>query len=859
MSTVIDKTFNPSISSHGYGDASIFFLTGHPLKEDLVNGLALSGHNETTLNHFLREEKLNIQQCYRSSYIKEKLEYSGTNPKKLANALAKVDLEKYKNLLFEEIKNVLPNVIVPLDDIALSIVFPHINAIKKPKGRKYWTYCYRGSILPLRNDWQLLLGEENIVRIIPTLGPQLLYNDWTARSYTQLDYKRINIWKNSRSKIEEPEFIWVAKDAKSFSEFLKRAFSQNPTRCTFDVETYGSMLTCISFCFDGHESVTVPLCDPHISSGEMVLLWRLVGKVLSNAISKNNQNIKYDWIINDRHGFNTNNVQSDTMLKTGLLYPELPKGLDFLTSIYTNMAYYKDEGKEFNPKFHTRDRLYLYCAKDSLAAHIISEKQDKELEENGLLDLYNDEVAPSILIYKNIDESGIQIDQAQKTKLRTKYTQLYDANAITLRILVNNQGFNPKSPTQVGKLLYEELKFPARKKTTEEGKTSYKTDKETLDDLFIHHIEKVGKVGAAIIARVIVCRKLAKVIEYIDTPLHPDGRFRGNYNLTGTETGRSSCSKTIDERLKFEDEITSNKPKRTQKLGRSLQTISKHGFHIDEDIFDDFEDHEIANDLRSMFVPTRGYVFVECDGSQAEARVVAVLAEDWELLESFDKKPKIHAKTIGMILGIDPMTITSKTPTVPKLGMPYYELGKRIRHAGHNGMEAGRLCQYTHLPYKQCIDLMEKFHSLNPQIKSNFHNPIREIVGRTRELRCPNGRRRDFFARVDDKFYKEALCYIQQATVSDLTKFTMHRVVKELPGYMRTYRFLNENHDGILAEVKKEQVMEYAAIVKKQYERPINFSKCSLSRNFDLIIPVEIASCEDNWMNIGKDENAIHL
>src|SRR6478736_8824150 len=116
---------NPQVSSHGYGSAEIMFLAGFPSKRDLDNGVALSGHAEMTLNQFLYPHKLNLKQCYRSCFIKEKLVYSGTNTKKLREALALVDYDGYLDLLYEEINTVQANVVVPLDDIALGSVFPH--------------------------------------------------------------------------------------------------------------------------------------------------------------------------------------------------------------------------------------------------------------------------------------------------------------------------------------------------------------------------------------------------------------------------------------------------------------------------------------------------------------------------------------------------------------------------------------------------------------------------------------------------------------------------------------------------------------------------------------------------------------
>lgn len=844
---MIKTQINPQVSSHGYGSAEILFLAGFPSKRDLDNGLALTGHAESTLNQFLYPHKLSLKNCYRSCFIKEQLSYSGTNTKKLREAMEKIDYDGYLDLLFEEIKEIAPNVIVPLDDISLGSVFPHIQSLHKPRGRKYWTYCYRGSILPLRSDFTTKLGRTT--KVIPTLSPTQLEIDWAARSYVGLDFKKIKEHSLSTQPIDEFGLCWVAHSAAEFERFLRRQYDKSPKRLSFDIETWVGLPTCISFCFDGWESCTVPLLDESISQVERALLWRLVGKVLADErIEKNNQNIKYDWIILERFGFTISNVKSDTMLKGALLYPELPKGLDFYTSIYTQIPYYKDEGKEFNPKLHTRDRLYIYCAKDSLSAQVISEKQDEELIETGMKKLYDDEISPLILVYKNIDTTGILVDQLAKGQLLLKYTSLYDSNLHVLRGLIGDDNFNPRSPQQVGRFIYEDLKFPVRKHTLDNGVSAYNTGKEVLDDLLINHAEnnRAGRVGTAILNRIIVCRKLGKVLEYIDTPLHPDGTFRGSSNLAGTKGGRSSFGKTIDEILLNEQRNN----KWVCRLGRSLQTITKHGFTIDEELFDDIEDTRIASDLRRMFVPPRDFLFVEGDGSGAEARAVFVLAEDYEGLAAMDLKPKIHAKTASLIFGLPAETITSKGPDIPKIGMTYYDMGKRIRHAGNYDMQAFRLSQMTHAPLSDCKIWLAKFHSVDPKIREVFHQGIYEKIKQDRVLVTPLGRRRDFFGKLNDDLYKEALSYIPQGTISDLTKFTMPRIINSLDGYMNKYKFLTEQHDGILAAVHKDYVIPYLYAFKRCYERVIDFVGCSLSRDFKLTIPAELSVSETNWMEL---------
>lgn len=858
MSTTLEhKSFKPAVSSHGYSDASIFLLGGFPLNDDIVQSKALSGFQETMLDGFLRPCKLNIRQTYRSTFIKERLEYSGNKQKKLMLAISKIDLKAYEDMLFEEIKIVNPNVIVPLDDLAFSAVFTHINEIHKPRGRRYFVEMYRGSVLSLRPDFQARLPA--IIRVIPTFGPLLCNQDWKVRTYVRNDFRKIVENSLSRQPIVEYGVVWVAKSSIEVYRFFERGLQKNDGFVSFDIETYGGMITCISFCFDGYEACSIPLSpwfNQEIGLSELALMWQLVAKLLAHPIPKCNQNIKYDWTILERHGFNVQNVVHDTQIKAGLLYPELPKGLDFLTSIYTPLAYYKDEGKEFDPRLHDKSRLFIYNAKDSLAAHLVNKKQEEELKENGQHELYHQEVAPLILIYKDIDEGGLLVDEEQQMRLLAKYQAKYEMNLNILRSLINNPVFNARSPQQVGRLVYEELKYPKRQKTNDQGVKSWKTDKDTLDDLLINHPEdnKMGKVGYAIISRVIVCRKLGKVLEYIETPLHPDNTLRGSSNLSGPETGRSSFSKTIDEILLSEEDIK-EKGRRKDRLGRSLQTITKHGFMIDEEVFDDFEDTDIASDLRSMFVPPKGWVFIEGDGSGAEARVVFVLAEDYDGLAAMDQKPKIHAKTAARIFGVDVNSIYkdengSWHPSIPRVGISFYDMGKRVRHAGNYRLQEFRLAQMTHIAKNECKRILTTFHEAEPKIQGIFHKEIDEIVTRTRILETPFRRKRQFFDRFTDHLYKQATAQIPQSTISDLTKFTMPRVKNSLKGYGILYRFLAEQHDGILSIVRDFYANDYSVAFTKAYERPIDFRIGSLKRDFMLTIPVELSKSSTNWMEM---------
>lgn len=459
-----------------------------------------------------------------------------------------------------------------------------------------------------------------------------------------------------------------------------------------------------------------------------------------------------------------------------------------------------------------------------------------------MLTFYKNEIAPLIQIYKDIDRRGLLVDQEQRDRLISKYSMYYDSNLLILQRIVNNPKFNPRSPTQVGVLIYESMKYPKKSKVSDLGRRSYKTDKDTLDDLVINHTKENEKVKKEILNRIITCKKLYKVLEYLRTPLHPDGRFRCSYNITGTETGRTSASKTID--MGFGENIKDG----AKQLGRSFQTLTKHGFHVDEDIFNDIESSTIAHDIRSIFVPSPGCVFLEMDGSGAEARVVAVLSEDWHLLETFDIPPNVHARTAAQIFdNIETKDITKDRPTVPGIGVAYYHIGKTVRHASNLGVGPFTISQRTHLPIQDATLKMHKFHEANPNIRNVFHKAVIDALRDPKRLLVsPQGRQRRFFDRLSEKVYRQGFAQIPQSTVGDHTKFTMRRVIEE----RKDVWFVAEMHDGLMAEVPKDNYEEISKVFKKHYERDIDFKSCTLSREYKLIIPCEIEVAKENWMNL---------
>ena len=788
------------IQGHGYLSAPIMLVADGASDDDVASGYAISGYQENKLKEFAADNGIRWEsETYRTAFIKERIKL--TEPK----ANYSLVNDQYKKILLDEIKVVDPNIIVPMSELSFNYL-TNLSDINK----------FRGSLLP---------SVHGRAKILPVLGIYPYLNqDFKMSFITRLDFGKIARYRDDHKPWKD-ENVWVCKSGQQLYNYISRQYN----KCqflVFDIETYCGIPTCISLCFDDEESCTVPLLDREISFAERSIMMHHVINLLASPIPKVNQNIKFDWRKLERFRFYVENIIGDTLLATSCLYCEFPKNLGFLTSIYTDMPYFKDEGKQFDPSIHDRSRLFLYCAKDSLATHRIYTQQQKELKETGTLPVYNKliEILP---LYKKMEQRGILIDDSARVSLTAKYETLFNIQEYKLKSLINRTTFNVMSSIQCQRLVYDEIGFrPVRGvKYTKSGNPA--ADEESLEMLIWmgDGLESSNEILRCIIA----CRKIHKVIEYLRTPLHPDGRLRCEFNLGGSENGRTTASHTTDNLLTF---VTEKKRVivKTIDLGRSFQTIAKHGFDIDG--------FEYGKDLRSMFVPSPGYCFVECDLSQAEARVDAVLANDFEILKVFDGPIGIHRLTGSWIFACEPLEI--------KKGTRQYHEAKTARHAGERNMTETRLMMMIHQPIKFCTQVLRTFHAKQPNIRGVFHDEIRYHLQREKCLVAPNGRRRDFFGRYDKDQINEAISFLPQAIVTDYLKYGLRRT---FDNYSQCEP-ISEAHDGFLAEVPIMERESYAAEFRRNTEIPIDFSTCSLSRDFKLTIPLETEWSDTNWMEM---------
>jgi DNA polymerase I-like protein with 3'-5' exonuclease and polymerase domains len=250
----------------------------------------------------------------------------------------------------------------------------------------------------------------------------------------------------------------------------------------------------------------------------------------------------------------------------------------------------------------------------------------------------------------------------------------------------------------------------------------------------------------------------------------------------------------------------------------AFQTIPKHG--------------PFAKAIRGIFIPPPGYVFVEADLSQAEARIVAILADDEYTLNLFNTTD-IHSQTASWIFGCDPKVVTSDQRFI----------GKVCRHAGNYGegkrtlmlsanSDAKKFGIPLQISEKEAESILTVFHTRTPKIRRVFQSEVKIEVGKTRTLFNPFGRMRQFFGHVKET---EAYAQIPQSTVPDHIRMAGLRIRGRLP----KIRICAETHDALLFKLREDSWETEAKIIKEEFEVPIDFSRCSLPRE-KLIIPAEI-------------------
>lgn len=762
--------------------AKIFLCGECPGETEDKEGLPFVGMAGRVLDGMLQEVGIKREDVYITNLCKNKpVNNNFENFTEEYLAKAKAELE-------EEIAIVQPNILVPCGERAF-------NTLTQLKGITLW----RGSIL-----------ERGRIKTCGIIHPAAISREWSYRPATVVDLEKIKKEAEFPEIRRTPRTLHTSPDFDSIIHYLHNIIEKK-LKVSFDIETETAQITCISFAISGVEAMSIPFwfgsSGSFWSQEQEEVIWQKIKEVLEDSsIPKIAQNAQYDiTILADKYGIVVKGLWLDTMIAFHSVYPELPKGLNFLCSIYTDIPYYK-----FLRKTDDMVKFFEYNALDAVTTYECAEKIYAEMVEAKMVDFYYEHMHSLIYPLMDITHMGVRIDTAKKKEAIKQYKEEVKDLQAELLVTVGHE-LNTASPKQMFKWLYEELALPKQFRRRIGATTKTLTaDEEAIDVLYtISHNEALKKIidireRQKILSTYLEVKydKEERVLlhenengQIVETGRETMERARTSYLITGTETGRLSSRETV------------------YGTGGNLQNVPK-------------------GITRRIFIPDTGKVFVNADLSQAEARVVAWLAGEEHLIRVFNEGGDIHRKNAANIYRKKSEEVTEEER----------EIAKRITHAANYLVGPITFSKTAGVSVSDAKRLLNQYFAEYPRIKL-WHMYISSQLKKTRTLTTPFGRKRTFFNRWDESLVREGVAFIPQSTCADLLNMGLRRFYEKTQG-TKTNILLNI-HDAILCQTPRTGVDATCRLLKDTLSIPI------VINNRELLIPVDI-SIGENWDSLTK-------
>ena len=426
--------------------------------------------------------------------------------------------------------------------------------------------------------------------------------------------------------------------------------------------------------------------------------------------------------------------------------------------------------------------------KCTLYAYIIYKLQEitmKKLEGINAVDLFNNIDMPTVTVLANMQWNGMYADLEELNKFGK---QLKEQLEIKTKMIYEMAGeeFNINSTKQLGEILFEKMKLPVVKKT----KSGYSTDVDVLEKL---------KSEDPIISEILDYRQLMKLnstyVEGLKPYINPKTkRIHSFFHQTITATGR----------------ISSTEP--------NLQNIPTR--------------FELGKQVRKIFKPEPGKVYIDADYSQIELRVLAHMSEDTHMVQAFKDGEDIHRQAASKVFKTPMEEVTKEQRSNAKAvnfgivyGISDFGLGEQL------GISRKIAKQYIEEYLQEYAGIKNFMDDMKEKAKETGY--VETLFNRRRyipELKSNNYMVRQFGERA-------AMNTPIQGTAADIMKIAMINVYKKLIEENLEAKIILQVHDEMMIEAPLAEAEKVKEIVKTEMESAIKL-------NVPLIAEVSEA---ENW------------
>ena len=517
------------------------------------------------------------------------------------------------------------------------------------------------------------------------------------------------------------------------------------------------------------------------------------------SIKKIGQNIKFDYIILFHRGIDMTSME-DTMLMSYVLDAGKNRhNMDTLSQIHLDhkTISYKDlvgtGKKQINFSEVDLDLAKNYASEDADITFRLYQIFIKNLKSEKLLNIYEIFEKPLIKILAHMEICGIKVDNNFLKILSKKFEGKIQKLEKEI-FKISKKEFNIGSTKQLGEIMYNELKIANIKKTK---KGSFATSAQVLEDLSFkgHELPKL----------VLDWRQVTKLKNtYSDTLQEHinknSKRVHTSFLLAATSTGR----------------LASSDP--------NLQNIPIKS--------DD------GKDIRKSFIADNQSLLISADYNQIEMRILADLADVKELKKAFKNNEDIHSLTASQVFNVKVKDVNSDMRRKAKAinfgiiyGISQYGLAKQI---GVSNVEAEEFLNAYFIKFPEIKNYME--YTIKFCRKSGFVN---NIFGRRTHVTGINDKNfniRNFQERA-------AINAPIQGSASEIMRLAMIRINKKFESIKNlNCKILLQIHDELIFEVKKDEVLEYEKLIKKE----MSSVKDSDLHTFSIPLSIDI-NHGNNW------------
>ncbi|MCT7980212.1 DNA polymerase I [Laspinema olomoucense] len=609
---------------------------------------------------------------------------------------------------------------------------------------------------------------------------------------------------DTTEKLEE-----LVNRLKTYTDFLHPVAWDTETT---DLEPRDSELVGIGCCWGRGEEDLAYIPSGH-KTGQTLPLNQVIEALRpvleSSDYPKAFHNAKFDRLVLRCQGIQLVGVVFDTLLASYLINPETTHNLTDVSRRYLEVTAESYKNLDLTKGQTIADlgipQAAQYCGLDVFTTYQLVGKLRAELADKSKLHQLLLEVEqPLEPVLAEMEYTGIRINsdylgtfsQQLEGQLQEIETRAYQEAG---------EEFNLGSPKQLSYILFEKLDLPISK--SRKTKTGYSTDIAVLERLQGEH---------PLIDIIIENRTLAKLkstyVDALPKMVRKDTqRVHTNFNQAATATGRLSSSNP------------------------NLQTIPIKT--------------EFSRQIRSAFLPERGWLLVSADYSQIELRILAHLSQEPVLMEAYQNNRDVHTVTAQLLF--EKEVVTAEERRMGKtinFGVLYGMGSVRFARAIGKTSQEGKL--FIQRFYERYNQVFECLNGLQKQAIAQGY--VETILGRRRyfefqgeslnKLKGTNPEVIDLdklnkkIGMQDAQNLRAAANAPIQGSSADIIKVAMVKMHEVLKDYQA--RLLLQVHDELVFEIPRDEWEELHPKIKSTMEMAVPLS-------VPLMVDIHAG---DNWM-----------